>query len=89
MANSVDPDQTADNGEQSRPDQTAKKGKQFRPWLYYLEWMANSVDPDQNATNGKYCRPWSNCWEWQTVLTLMRLLKIINSVDTDQTENGK
>ena len=46
MANSVDTDQTDENGKQSRP------------WLYYLERMAKSVDPDQTAENGKQGKPW-------------------------------
>ena len=52
MANSLDPDETAENGKQRRPDQTAKK-------------------------------------EWQIVKTLIIPLRMANSVDTDQTENGK
>ena len=57
MANSVDPDQTAEN---------------------------DSADIDQTAENGKYCRPWSNCWERQTVQTLISLLRMANTVDFDQ-----
>ena len=46
--------------------------------------MANSVD--QTAENGKYCRPWSDCsWIWQWTLTLLRLMQMANSVDSDQT----
>ena len=48
--------------------------------------MNNSVNSDQTASeHDKKCRPWSDCWEWQTVQTLIRLLRIANSVDPDQT----
>ena len=74
--------------------------------------MAKSVDPDQTGENdsadldqtdenGRYCRPSSDCWERQTVQTLIRLkvaisvnlirlLRMANSVAADKTaENGK
>ena len=55
------------------PDQTAEN---------------DSADLDQNAENGKWCRTWSD-WKWQTVLTLIWLLRMANGVELDQTENGK
>ena len=48
MANSEDPDQTAE--------------KQILQTLIRLLRMAISVDPDQTAENGKYYRPWSDNW---------------------------
>ena len=87
MANSVDNDQTSENGEYYI--------------LIRLLRMTNSVDPDQTAENDKSvdpvqtenckdCRPRSDCQELQTVLTLIRLLRMANSVDNDQTsENGE
>ena len=47
--------------------------------------MANSVNPDQTAENFKKFRHWSDSREWQTVETLIRLMKMTNSVDPDQT----
>ena len=53
--------------------------------------MANSVDRDntaQKAWEKEYTM--ISCWEWQIVQTLVRLQRMSNGVDTDQTaENCK
>ena len=63
MANSVDPNQTAEDDNSVDPDQTAEDGKYCRPGSDCWEWqivytlirlrMANSVDLDQTAEDGK------------------------------------
>ena len=45
--------------------------------------MANSVDPNQTPENVDLDN--TNWKEWQIVKTLIRLLRMANSVDTDQT----
>ena len=47
--------------------------------------MTNTVVPDQTAENGEQCRHWSDCWKFQTVKIQIRLLRMTNSVDPDQT----
>ena len=48
--------------------------------------MANNVDSDQTAENGKQCRPWKYSLEKsQTMKTLLKLLRMANSIDLDNT----
>ena len=53
--------------------------------------MANRVDPDQTAENDSadLDQNAENSWEWQWNLTLIRLMRMANGVELDQTENGK
>ena len=49
--------------------------------------MATSVDPDQTAENDNQCRRWSDCWERQLVLALIKLLRMASSVECERMAN--
>ena len=66
MANSEDPDKTAERGKYCRPGSDCWEWQLVKTLIRLLR-MATSIDTDQTAKNGKYYRPWSDYWEWQTV----------------------
>ena len=58
MTNSIDPDQTAENGNSVDLDNTTKKLWQIVSSLIRLIRIAKSVHPDQTGENGKQSSPW-------------------------------